>query len=172
MRIAYADPPYLGQANKYPEKQEVDHERLIAQLESFDGWALSCSSPSLKTILPMCPDDIRIGAWVKSFASFKPNVNPAYVWEPVIFKPARGYERKALTIRDWIEGVITLRTGMIGAKPYYFCTWFFEILGADYDDEFYDLFPGSGAVTRSWESWSKCRQFNRWLKRDKSSLTQ
>ena len=164
MRIAYADPPYLGQANRYPEKQEVDHEVLISQLEAYDGWALSCSTPSLKTLLPMCPDDIRIGSWVKTFCSFKPNVNPAFAWEPVIFKPARGYERKALTIRDWIKGTITLKRGVIGAKPYYFCTWLFEILGADCDDEFVDLFPGSGAVSKAWESWSKCRQFNRWLK--------
>jgi len=112
----------------------------------------------------MCPDDIRIGSWVKTFCSFKPNVNPAYAWEPVIFKPARGYEREALTIRDWIKGTITLKRGVIGAKPYYFCAWLFEILGADCEDEFADLFPGSGAVSRAWDSWSKCRQFNRYLK--------
>jgi hypothetical protein len=159
--------PYIGCANKYPEKQEVDHRELIEKLCGYDGWALSCSSPSLKEILSYCPDNVRIGAWVKTFCSFKPNVNPAYSWEPVIFVPARGYQRKSMTYRDWVKGVITLEVGVVGAKPYYFCEWIFNILGASCDDDFHDLFPGSGAVTKAWENWSKCRDFTRWLKESK-----
>ena len=86
MRIAYADPPYVGQAKKRYGVPEIDVPWLIHQLEGYDGWALSASSPSLKYILSLCPDSARVMAWVKPFAIFKPNVNPAYAWEPVIVK--------------------------------------------------------------------------------------
>ena len=54
-RFAYADPPYVGQARRHYGREEVDHRALIAQLEMYDGWALSCSSPSLQTLLPALP---------------------------------------------------------------------------------------------------------------------
>lgn len=168
MRIAYADPPYVGQAKRYPEKQEIDHQKLIFELETYDGWAVSASSPSLKYILSLCPDNVRIGAWIKPFCAFKPNVNPAYAWEPVIFKPARGYTRDEPTIRDWIKHNITLKQGVIGAKPYEFCFWIFRILGARGDeDEFFDLFPGTGIVTKAWNNWKMSDDFNRWIKKQK-----
>lgn len=158
MRIAYADPPYIGQAYRYPEKQEVDHQKLILELEQYDGWALSCSSPSLKTLLPMCPEDIRIGAFVKPFCSFKPGVNPAYAWEPVLFKPARATHGNDIeTVRDWVSANISIRKGLVGAKPTGFCFWLFAILGARVDDEFYDLFPGTGIVTKCWDGWCESK---------------
>lgn len=91
MRFAYADPPYIGQAKRHysadPKCAEVDHQELIARLCSdYDAWALSLSTPTLKQILSYCPDNVRVGAWVKPFASFKPGVNPAYAWEPVVFR--------------------------------------------------------------------------------------
>ena len=155
MRTAYADPPYLGQARKHygPDAREVNHEVLIAHLGEFDAWALSCSSPSLHLILPLCPEGARVGAWVKPFASFKPGVNPAYAWEPVIFYGARKRDRKDLTVRDWVSCPITLQKGVHGAKPEAFCLWLFELLGLLPDDEFHDLFPGSGSVTRAWAHW-------------------
>lgn len=155
MRVAYADPPYIGQAMKHygtqPNAAEVDHAALIQQLEGYDAWALSASSPSLHAILPMCPR-ARIAAWVKPFASFKPGVNPAYAWEPVIFKAARR-ARAERTVRDWVSASITLETGCAGAKPIEFCFWLFELLGMTEDDEFDDLYPGTGAVTLAWNAW-------------------
>ena len=156
MRIAYADPPYIGLAKYYPEKREVDHEKLILELETYDAWALSCHSPSLKIILPMCPQDIRIAAWVKPFASFKPNVNPAYAWEPVIYKPLPR-ARDVKTIRDWVSACITFKKHMIGAKPPRFCFWLFELLGAREGDEFIDLFPGTGIVSKCWNGYRESK---------------
>lgn len=154
MKIAYADPPYIGQAKKHYDSEEVDHKVLIDKLTSYDGWALSCSSPSLKILLPICPEKTRIGAWVKPFCSFKPNVNPAYAWEPVLYIPARGNDNKTRdTVRDWVAANITLRRGLSGAKPELFCFWLFELLGMKAADEFEDLFVGTGAVTRAWEKW-------------------
>jgi hypothetical protein len=33
--------------------------------------------------------------------------------------------------------------------------WIFEVLNMQADDDFDDVFPGSGAVTRAWESWKR-----------------
>ena len=159
MRAAYADPPYIGQARKHygrdPLCGEVDHAALIAGLcEGYDAWALSLSSPTLKVILPMCPDDVRVGAWVKPFAVFKPNVNPAYAWEPVVFWHPRKRGRGVATVRDWVSANITLRKGVVGAKPLGFCLWLFEVLGLAAGDSFDDLFPGSGGVGAAWEAYA------------------
>lgn len=160
MKFAYADPPYIGQARKHyardPRCAEVDHAALIEQMNGFDAWALSLSSPSLQQILALCPTDVRVGAWVKPFASFKPGVNPAYAWEPVIWRGGRKRDRTEATVRDWVSCNITLQRGLSGAKPETFCFWLFEVLGAEAEDEFTDLFPGSGAVSQAWEKW--CNQ--------------
>ena len=150
MRVAYADPPYIGQARKHygENAAEVNHSLLIAHLCEFDARALSCSSPSLREILPLCPAGVRVGAWVKPFCSFKPNVNPAYAWEPVIFSGGRKRSRKETTRRDWVQECILLKKGVHGAKPLAFCWWVFEFLNLLPGDTLYDLFPGSGAVTR------------------------
>lgn len=171
MRWAYADPPYVGQARKHYAKEaaaggreakEVNHALLIAHLCDFDAWALSCSAPSLEGLLHVCRDvvgenRVRVGAWVKPFASFKPNVNPAFCWEPVIFfggkTAAERGGRGIPTVRDYLSANITLQRGTSGAKPDAFAFWIFEFLGVQAGDEFADLFPGSGAVSRAWESW-------------------
>ncbi|MFA5377825.1 MAG: hypothetical protein WC455_18890 [Dehalococcoidia bacterium] len=157
MRFAYADPPYIGCAKYYPEKQEVDHRELIAQLEGYDGWALSASSPSLFQIVPMCPEGTRVAAWVKPFCAFKPNVNPAYAWEPVLFHGARKRSRAENTIRDWVSASITMQKGLVGAKPPEFCFWLFDLMGMSESDELHDLFPGTGIVGDCWEFWKKQR---------------
>lgn len=156
MKFAYADPPYIGQAKKLYGCDEVDHAELIKRLDGeYDAWALSCSSPSLRQILQYCPHDIRVAAWVKPFAIFKPNVNPAYAWEPVIFKGARKRTRKEPTVRDWVSANITLKRGLCGAKPEAFSMWLFNLLGLLPTDDFHDLYYGTGAVTSSWEKYKR-----------------
>lgn len=158
MRFAYADPPYLGQGKKYarfhPNALEWDdpnrHQMLIDDLKSYDAWALSLSSTSLHTLLPMCPSDVRVAAWVKPFASFKPGVNPAYCWEPVIFSGVRkSRARTDLTVRDYFSHNITMRRGLPGAKPLGFCLWVLDMLGVAEDDEIDDLFPGTGIMAEA-----------------------
>lgn len=162
MRVAYADPPYVGQAKKHYGEfaAEVNHTMLIQHLcdEFPDGWALSCSSPSLRDLLPLCPLDVRIGAWVKPFHVFKRGVRPAYAWEPVLFRGGRnknpGIPPKggtATTPRDWVTANITLRRGLPGAKPDGFCFWLFDLLNLQGGDELVDVFPGSGAVGEAWK---------------------
>jgi hypothetical protein len=156
--FAYADPPYIGQAKRRYGKEksyagEVDHAQLILSLADYDGWALSASSPSLPVVLGLCPPGVRVGAWVKPFAIFKPGVNPAYAWEPVIFSGGRKRDRKEPTVRDWVSANITLKRGLCGVKPEAFCFWLFDLLGMTPHDEFVDLFPGTGAVAAAWEKW-------------------
>lgn len=152
MIFAYADPPYVGQARKHYQSVEVDHKELIARVinEYPDGWALSCSSPSLRALLPLCPEDVRVLAWVKPFAIYKPNVGLCYAWEPVIFRGGRRITRQQKTVKDWISENITLKKGLVGAKPPKFCYWLFSVFNAQWNDELHDLFPGTGIVTRCW----------------------
>ena len=159
MRFAYADPPYPGQARRHYKMPEVDHRKLLQQLCTFDAWALSTSSPALKDLLPLCPPRTRIAAWVKPFAFFKPKVWPAYAWEPVLYFGAR-WSRYRKTPMDWVlakpKGMTPAERATLtckGAKPPEFAAWLFELLGLTKADEFHDLFPGTGAVTKAWEQW-------------------
>lgn len=164
MRFAYADPPYLGQCARYghhhPDGRcwdEIEtHYALIERLGADypDGWALSCSVPSLHLLRVASPDGTRTAAWVKPFAVFKPNVNPAYAWEPVLFVGGRKRSRQEPTVRDWHSENITLKKGLPGAKPPGFSLWLLHLLGVRYDlgDTIDDLFPGTGAVLSAWSA--------------------
>ena len=160
MRIAYADPPYPGQSLKHygdhPDYAgEVDHAELIERIDrDYDGWVLHTSSTALHSVLPLCPEGVRVMAWVKPFAAFKRNVSVAYAWEPVIVKDVRKpVVSGRVVMRDFISEPITMKRGLSGAKPAAVCRWCFEVVGAEPTDELDDLYPGSGAVTEAWESW-------------------
>lgn len=157
MRLAYADPPYIGCAGLYDEKREVDHAALVARLTEYDGWVLhaSAANHSEDILVPlMSKACARKGIWVKQFAAFKRNVSVAYAWEPVYIKAARKpVVSKRLVMRDWIMEPITMKRGLTGVKPEKVCHWAFELMGARPDDVLDDLFPGSGAVTRAWATW-------------------
>ncbi len=171
MRLAYADPPYPGCAHLYRDHAdyggEVDHRELIHRLwDEFDGWVLHTSSVALVDVLdevygamPAAASPPRVMAWVKPFAAFKANVSVAYSWEPVIVKACRKpVVNGRVVMRDWIAEPITLQRGLTGVKPEAVCQWAFEVMGAERDDTLDDLYPGSGAVGRAWESW--CRQLS------------
>jgi len=160
MRIAYADPPYPGQSLKHygthPDYAgEVDHRDLLDKLGTYDGWILHTSSTALPEVLGYAAGlEFRVMAWVKPFAAFKRNIPVAYAWEPVLVHPVRKpVVSGRLVMRDWIAEPITMQRGLVGAKPEAVCRWLFEAVGAEARDELHDLFPGSGAVTRAWESW-------------------
>jgi len=161
MKFAYADPPYLGCGKLYaahhPDALDWDdpetHFDLIGRLfdEYPDGWALSCHEPSWHILRTHAGIGCRTGIWVKPFASFKPNVNPAYAFEPVIFRGGREFTRIDDTVRDWVSANITLKRGLTGAKPRDFCRWVIGLLNAQPGDQFDDLFPGTGAFTAAWQ---------------------
>lgn len=163
VRLAYADPPYPGCAHLYKDHPdyagEVDHATLVKRLFSdFDGFVLHTSSVALWGVLPLFTPtqraQCRVMAWVKPFAAFKRNVSVAYAWEPVIVKAARKpVVRHRVVMRDWTAESITMKRGLTGAKPAKVVDWALEMMGAEVSDEFFDLYPGSGAVSRAWAEW-------------------
>jgi hypothetical protein len=164
-RIGYADPPYPGNALKrygdHPDYAgEVDHYKLLKRLDhDYDGWVLHTSSTALPAILRIADDlglSYRTMAWVKPFCAFKRNVSVAYAWEPVLVHPVRKpVVTKRVVMRDWLAESIVMRKGLTGIKPEAVCRWLFEMLGALPQDEFDDIFPGSGQVGRVWQLWQK-----------------
>src|SRR5690606_4741974 len=89
MKIAYADPPYIGCAHLYRDHPdyagEVDHARLIERLDrNYDGWILHAAATP-RSIATLAPFVERTGArwmaWVKGFAAFKRNIPVAFAWE-------------------------------------------------------------------------------------------
>lgn len=162
--FAYADPPYIGCAKRYDGGKEVNPELLVAHLKEHDGWALSCNPRDLAVFYPFAPR-ARCLAWCKPYAPSRPNVQPVFAWEAVLLEriPGRtGADRDDWT-RDWLTANPSGLTGkkgssqrILGEKPPAFCHWLFRCAGLDPDDEFVDVFPGSGAVTHAWECW--CRR--------------
>ena len=157
MRMAYADPPYIGRGSGYYDhpdsrayREPAAHVALIAKLDAeYDGWAVSCSSPSLPDLLAGAPAGIRVAAWVKPFAAYKANIRIAYAWEPVIFKAGRDRSADGAPIgRDYLAEKITLQKGLTGAKPVAFCRWVLDLLGYVDGDELEDVFPGTGVMGR------------------------
>ena len=168
--IAYSDPPYLGCGKLYPEHPDAlsfddpeTHRRLIERLsDEFDGWVLHTHVRGWRVFERngWLPSDVRICGWFKSFAAFKRNVSVAYAWEPVIIRAARKPAvSKRMIYRDFkevpdsIKCPITLKKGTPGAKPPPVVLWGIELMGSHYGDKLEDMFPGTGIVSATWESW-------------------
>lgn len=156
MIVAYADPPYPGRASRlyadHPDyRGEVDQPALVFELvDNFDAFALHTSTTALRELLPLCPPATRVLAWCKSWASWKPNRSPAFAWEPVLIHGQRS-RSDADKVRDFYVYPSTTELDFRGAKPTGVIEWVFAALGLEHDDEFRDLFPGTGAVGRTWE---------------------
>jgi hypothetical protein len=186
LRLAYADPPYPGLAERYYRDHpdyggEVDHAELIRRLCSYDGWALSTSVAALPAVLPLCPQSVRVAAWVRGERPTRSG-RPLNAWEPVIYHggryldpspgssrhldPSSLEERQTAPSRHTgttrrVDALVyharprrTDPARVIGAKPAAFARWLFDLLGAQPGDELHDLFPGSGGITRAWRAYT------------------
>jgi hypothetical protein len=110
-------------------------------------------------VLGLCPPGVRVAAWHRGA---RPAVSwqPLHAWEPVIYHPARPVSPSALaqprtdSLVCGAAALTTLPGRVTGAKPAAFCGWVFTLLGARPGDSLADLFPGSGAVTRAWATWT------------------
>ena len=161
LRLAYADPPYPGKARLYRDhpdyRGEVDHAELIERLAAYDGWALSTSAEALPSVLALCPPGVRVAAWHRGERPTRSRW-PLHAWEPVIYTGGRQLDtgaRRADSIVCGAGPLATLPGRVIGAKPAAVCRWIFQLLGAGPGDTLDDLFPGSGAVTRAWASYTR-----------------
>jgi len=170
MKLGYGDPPYIGQASRHYKNdpsgikaEEVDHVALVNHLlDDFDGFALSCSSPTIWQIGRMfhgddifytLNPDVRLAVWVKPHCSWKPWYRVPYTWEGVFFKTVRTVgQRVPQSPRDHHVAASTRTRGTHGAKPDSFCDWILDLVGYDPTrDTIEDLYPGSGAFTRAIE---------------------
>jgi hypothetical protein len=175
MRIAYADPPYPGQAKRlygdHPDYAgEVDHADLVERLMTFDAWALSTSASALQSVLALCPapvidqkknvgrrfdgTGVRVLIWIKGQICWRP-VSIQYDWEPIIVYGGRRTKDTRPVLKDWLHCNPRDGNEFTGSKPYDFCRYVFDALGAERGDEFSDIFPGSGAVGRAWDRWTR-----------------
>lgn len=180
-KLAIADPPYLGRANRWygdgcgdgygqgkadnhPEASLWDlvetHWQLIDRLENeFDGWAIALSVHSLSQYLQKIETDSRNG--IRVMVWHKPSSSPSgsrvgSYWEPVIV-------RVPATRKGWTKGKSTKdvlsanppRNGFVGAKPIEWTHWILDVLGYQEGDEVFDLFNGSGAVTEAIQQYKK-----------------
>lgn len=163
LRLAYADPPYLGLAWRYYRAPEVDHAALLSRLATFDGWALSCSSGSIPELLALAVAqglEVRLAIWHRRRPPH-PTARILSAYEGLIYHPARSVVSGSReSIPDVLLGVDarprpTLPGSIVGMKPPRFSVWLFGLLGAMPGDELEDLYPGSGLVSRAWADWSR-----------------
>lgn len=168
LRFGFADPPYPGQAQRhYGDHEdfagEVDHAELIVRLMSEfpAGWALCSGALMIPEVVPLLPAGIRVLSWSKPTTPFKPGVSVQFGWEPVYLWGGRRRARMAPMVRDWLllspeQWSFSGRKqkgAVIGMKPRAFCCWIFDCLGAQAGDEMVDLFPGSHAVSKAWDTY-------------------
>jgi hypothetical protein len=181
-RLAYADPPYPGKAWMYRDHPdyagEVDHDKLLSRLDTYDGWALSTSASALPQVLALAVAQglaVRVAAWIRGPRPHATARHALNAWEPVIYVPvaragARDASRVAAVEHDasrlagearrvdvLTHGVSPLRTlpgRVTGTKPPAFCAWLFDLIGAEPADTFDDLFPGSGIVGKMWDEYA------------------
>lgn len=175
IRVAYADPPYLGHAKDYaiPGTKEYhpdalrwddpeEHARLMARLEEEypDGWALSLAAESVRHLYHRSPPRARLAPWVTTSTGALKMFRVAFCWEGVLYSSpflSRSQAPGRPSQLDWIAAGkghnSDVEGDFLGAKPRRFCFWLFRLmgLGGHPEDELVDLFPGSGAVTRAWD---------------------
>lgn len=147
----YADPPYSGQAKRRYNLPEINIANLIALMEHIaPRRALSISAPMLYTVLPLLPK-ARVMPWVKPQTSFKPNVWPAYTWEPVLVWGDIKADREMPTPRDHLVWPAHQRKkgDFCTPKPPEFADWIIRVLlPRPAGKVFIDLFAGSGVISK------------------------
>lgn len=172
MKLAIADPPYLGRGHRWygggrghfkdrgisadvhPEAAIWDdpeaHRALVTRLvDEYDGWAIALSADSLRIYLEACPADVRVLAWDRG-NGIPSGARVSNQWEPVIVyipKDRRG-RRGDLAAADTLRAGVPYKSGFVGRKPDAWTRWVLAVLGyRPADDELVDLFPGSGSVS-------------------------
>lgn len=175
MRLAIADPPYLGRATRWygvegrgisrgkgqpdqhPNAAEWDdparHAQLVRDLDrDYDGWAIAAAAQTMAVYLNAAPD-ARVMVWHRENAP-PSGARVRNVWEPVFVRipsTRRGYAG-GLTVPDVLRAGqgrgVTADKRFTGAKPHEWTHWVLLALGYDAaQDTVDDLFPGSGAVS-------------------------
>ena len=173
MKLAIADPPYLGRAalwyggkgraagrgcltpEFHPDAHEWDSpakhiELMVAMEGEFDGWAMACSG---KTLTPLIGTADRLGAklaiWHVTNA-IPDGARARNVWEAVFYRvpDSRRAVGTGYRVADLLSAAHPV-SGFVGSKPSAWTHWVLDLLGFQPGDEVTDVFPGSGAVERA-----------------------
>ncbi|MCW2783473.1 MAG: hypothetical protein JWR35_3924 [Marmoricola sp.] len=170
MRLAIADPPYLGQGARYEHLHDEAHRwddprahlDLLRQLEAtYDGWVLATHGHGLRILWANAPEAARIGVWVKARRRAFPMTRVSWGHEFVIFRQPGGRRgaaygkaeepsmRKDVVLTGDTLFAAVPRSGgrILGEKPPAWTHWALALLDYRPEDSVEDLFPGSGAVT-------------------------
>lgn len=180
MRLAIADPPYLGRAARWygagrghsagrgRADNHVDahawdvaarHIDLVRELDAtYDGWAIALTPDSLPLYLAHAPEGVRTVMWQRGNAI--PNGSRIRgVWEPALVSvpAARRRHGTGPAVDDVLVAAIT-PGGFAGRKPEAWTHWILALLGYDpAADDVDDLFPGSGSVTEAVDTYRPAR---------------
>jgi Homeodomain-like domain len=170
MRLAIADPPYLGRARRWygpdgrghgagrgradehPDAGVWDvpqaHRALVVELEAnFDGWAIAMTPGALATYMPIAPERTRLAIWTRGNA-IPTGSRVRGLWEPVLVRlpDERTAHATGPAVDDVLNAGIT-PGGFAGRKPEQWTHWVLALLGyVPGEDEVVDVFPGSGSV--------------------------
>lgn len=174
MRLAIADPPYLGRADRWygsgrghrgglgraaahEAAAEWDspatHQALVERLEAeYEGWVIAAAADSISTYLKVCRPDVRLMIWNKGNA-IPSGARVANQFEVVFAKiPVSRRGRSAgRSVSDVLTVGNSYRHNFVGSKPYAWTHWVLDVLGYREGDTVHDLFAGSGAVTLAQE---------------------
>lgn len=168
MRLAIADPPYLGRSNRWygdgAVARAVDTWPIITPRLAPGIWprltATSCAVCSMSTTaIAAAPDSLPVylGACVgvvpRVMIWHRRNAPPSgsrvgSMWEPVIIRipDGRSANGTGLHVSDVLDEAAP-RRNFAGSKPDAWTRWVLDALGYRPDeDELHDIFAGSGAV--------------------------
>ena len=179
MRLAIADPPYLGRAElwyggkgatKWPKTQkrsrgrgpeDAEYHPDAAKWDNPDAHnALMAEmeteydgwalAASAKTLTQLhIPARARIAIWHVSNA-IPDGARVRSTWEAVVIRVPEG--RRAYGTGLSVPDVLRAphpMSGFVGTKPAAWTRWVLDMLAFDPEDELADIFPGSGSVTRA-----------------------
>lgn len=168
MRLAIADPPYLGRAvmfygerstkdfnvggrinptfkaDVHPDAERWDdpatHEALVGDLvANYDGWAIAMLPDSLVHYLSWVPPRTRIAVWHDPRV-MPTGAHPRRRWEPVLVHTPEG-RRRVIDVDTPIGDVLTcVHPGgaFAGAKPPAWTRWVLDMLGYDAETDTVD----------------------------------
>ena len=139
MRLAIADPPYLGRAALWYGGKGRSTRGPAGRV---------CGRGTIDLILPFaCQLEARMAIWHVTNA-IPDGARVRNAWEAVIYKvPAtRRAVGTGIRVPDMLSAPHPV-SGFVGSKPRAWTNWVLDLLGYDPDtDTVDDLFPGSGAI--------------------------
>lgn len=176
MKLAIADPPYLGRADRWygagrgsgrvitsggrpgrkpdfhPDAARWDrfdsHRLLMVDLAAdYDGWAIAGTADSGPKLLRWAPEGTRMGIWARTNA-MPAGARVINTYETVVYfiPPERRNRVKGESVRDVLVSAHGT-SGFLGGKPADWTHWVLSLMGHDpAADVVTDLFTGSGAV--------------------------